>query len=157
MRWRFQDPALLWLFPITYLVHLAEEVWSTAPILLWRARLEPPVAIVGFVAANMAGLLLMVTGVVLVGRGGRFDWIVPALAVALLLNTAGHFAGSIAFREYSAGLTTAMMLWVPLAGLTLLRVWDQSTRRTLVGGAVIGALIEALVFAAMRAIAPAAA
>jgi hypothetical protein len=39
-RWKFADTALLWLFPASYVLHVAEELAATAPVLVWTASLE---------------------------------------------------------------------------------------------------------------------
>ena len=39
-RWKFSDPALLWLFPASYVLHFVEELATTAPVLVWTASLE---------------------------------------------------------------------------------------------------------------------
>lgn len=89
----------------------------------------------------------MLAGIRLAHRSARFHWIVPALAAAVLLNTAGHLVGSFSTGGYSTGLITAIILWIPLGLLTLTRVWDQASARTLVAGLVIGVLIELVVVA----------
>jgi hypothetical protein len=151
-RWTFYDPALLYLFPLTYLVHLVEEWFAAAPIVLWGVRADPPVAAASFVAAHAAGIVLMVIGVRLVRRDSRYHWIAPALATAVLLNTAGHLVGTLASGSYSAGLLTGVVLWAPLGGLTLVRAWDQASARTLYAGIAVGVAVEVIVVSALRAI-----
>ena len=151
-RWKFYDPALLWLFPVTYFVHLLEEWFARAPIVLWGVQPDRPLGVRSFLLWNAIGLILMITGVRLVRRGHRFHWIVPALATAVLLNSMGHLVGSFAARRYSSGLATAIVLWVPLALLTLVRVWDQTSGRTLRIGLIVGITIEVIVVLVLRVI-----
>jgi hypothetical protein len=146
-RWQFYDPALLGLFPLTYVLHLAEEWFASAPIVHWMARANRPLDDAAFVIANGTGLVLMITGVWLATRAARFHWIVPALATAVLLNTTGHLFGSFSISSYSAGLVTAIILWIPLGMLTLLRAWDQARTRMLVAGVLAGVFIELVVVA----------
>lgn len=146
-RWKFYDPVLLSLFPITYLIHLAEEWFAAAPIVHWTIRANRPLDPETFIIANGIGLSLMLNGIWLTHRMTRFRWIAPALAVAVLLNTAGHLLGSFSIGGYSAGLLTAIIFWIPLGMLTLLRVWDQAKRRTLVTGVIAGIVIELIVVA----------
>jgi hypothetical protein len=147
LRWKFYDPVLLSLFPITYVLHLCEEWLASAPIVHWTTRAERPLDAVFFIGANAVGLILMLIGIRLAHRSSRFHWIVPALAAAVLLNTAGHLVGSFATGGYSAGLITAIILWIPLGMLTLMRVWDHASGRTLAAGLIIGVLIELVVVA----------
>jgi hypothetical protein len=148
-RWKFYDPVLLWLFPPTYVLHLAEEWFVSAPILLWIVRLDRPLTGWAFLVPSACALALMITGVSLVNRGVRYHWIAPAIATALLLNAAGHLVGSVLEAQYSAGLMTAAVLWVPLGLLLLLRVWDQAGWRTWRAGLGVGALIELIVVLVM--------
>ena len=152
-RWKFYDPALLWLFPAAYVLHFVEELIATAPVLLWGARLDRPLDVAVFAALSAVALVLMIVGVRLVRRGSRFHWIVPALATAFLLNSAGHVIGSVVAARYSAGMATAIIFWVPLALLTLLRVAMQGSAKTLWGGMCVGVVVEATVLLAMRAMA----
>ena len=136
---------LLWLFPLTYVGHLLEEWFASAPIVHWTTRADRPLDAAFFIIANGIGLSLMVSGVWLAHRMARFRWIVPALSVAVLLNTAGHLLGSVLIGGYSAGFITAVIFWIPLGMLTLVRVWDQASRRTLVAGMAAGVVIELVV------------
>jgi hypothetical protein len=113
----------------------------------WGIRADRPLDPAIFIIANGIGLSLMLNGIWLAHRMTRFRWIAPALAVAVLLNTAGHLLGSFSIGGYSAGLITTIIFWIPLGMLTLLRVWDQAKRRTLVTGMIAGIVIELIVVA----------
>jgi Protein of unknown function with HXXEE motif len=148
-RWTFYDAALLFLFPASYVVHLAEEWFASAPIVEWWSEAARPLDPARFVIGNAIGLLLMLNGIYLVSRGSRFRWIVPALATAVLLNSAGHFVGSVRAQAYSAGLISAIIVWIPLGLLAMIRVWDQAPRRMLIAGICAGAIIELIVVVAL--------
>ncbi len=148
-RWKFYDPALLFLFPVSYVVHLIEEWFASAPIAEWWSEAGHPLDPDRFLIANAIGLSLMLNGIYLVSRSSRFQWIVPALATAVLLNTAGHLVGSVRTQAYSAGLISAIILWIPLGLLTMLRVWDQARGRVLIAGVCAGAIIELVVVLAL--------
>jgi hypothetical protein len=152
MRWKFDDPALLHLYPVTYVLHLLEEWTAAAPLVQWGVRADHPLDATTFVAANIIGLVLMIAGIVLVGRTAAFAWVVPALGTAVALNTAGHVVGSVVTGGYSAGLVTAVVLWIPLALLTLLRVWDQASGRTFTTGLAAGLIIELVVVSVLPAV-----
>jgi hypothetical protein len=148
-RWRFDDPALLYLFPASYFLHLVEESMSTAPIVHWGVPAHRPLMQAFFLTANASAMALMLLGIRLVRRGPAFHWIVPALATAVLLNTLGHLSGSLSVRGYSAGLVTAVVMWIPLGLLTLLRTWDQAPAGVLRAGVAAGAAIELIVTATL--------
>jgi hypothetical protein len=154
VRWKFYDPQLLWLFPLSYAIHFSEEFLTQAPVLLWSVRLDRARAQPAFVAASVVALALMIAGVSLAQRGPRFHWIVPALAVAVLLNTTGHLVGSALAGAYSAGMMTAVIFWIPLALLTLLRAVDQASAKQLATGIAVGVIIELVVIATITRLEP---
>jgi hypothetical protein len=78
-RWRFNDPALLWIFLVTYVAHIVEEAVVTAPILLWHVRIDRPLSMASFLTAQVLGLVLMAAGVSLAPTNARFYWVVPRL------------------------------------------------------------------------------
>lgn len=149
LRWTFHDPALLWLFPATYLAHLLEEWWAGAPVLLWTLALRAPLDSRWFLGTNALGLVLMIVAVRLVPRGPRWHWIAPALATSVLLNSAGHLAGALMAGQYSAGLATAVIFWIPLGMLTLARAAHQARISTLSWGVTAGALVDLAVIGAV--------
>ena len=149
-RWKFYDPALVRLFPVTYVVHAFEEWFAGTAIAVWGVRASRPPDVTNFILPNALGLVLMLVGVRLVHRDRRFHWIVPALATAVLLNAAGHLVGSVALHTYSAGLITSVIFWVPLGLLTLMRAWDQASARTLRAGLIVGVCIELIVTLVLR-------
>jgi hypothetical protein len=151
-RWRYFDPFLVRLFPISYAVHYLEELLATAPVRLWWLRLDDARDRPSFNIASAVALGLMIAGVMLAPRGPRYHWIAPALAVALLLNTAGHFIGSVSARAYSAGMLSALILWLPLSLLMMMRVADQASAKTIVGGVIAGSVIEGIVVVVMAII-----
>lgn len=154
MRWHYCDPPLLWLFPITYAVHIVEE--HALGFTEWTERatgytLSPQAPLV----YNAIGLVLMIVGVRLATRHPRHDeagvgprrweWIAVALAVAVLINASLHVGGALMSHAYSPGLGTAIVMWLPLGFLTLVRAVYQAPRRTLIAGAAAGAATQVAV------------
>jgi hypothetical protein len=161
-RWHYLDPVLLWLFPLAYGLHLAEETWAGEGLRAWIARVGvAPMTLPGFAAVNAVGLVLFVAGVVVATRGaghprrgapepgGRRpgDWIPVALATLVLLNAALHAGGTLLTRAYSPGLFTAIVGYVPLGGLTLLRALAQASGGTVWRGVLVGTVAQAVVSA----------
>jgi Protein of unknown function with HXXEE motif len=149
-RWKFYDPALMRLFPVTYVVHALEEWFAGTAIAVWGVRASRPLDATNFILPNALGLVLMLVGIRLVRRDRRSHWIVPALATAVLLNAAGHLVASVAMRTYSAGLITGVIFWVPLGLLTLMRACDQASTRTLRAGVIVGVCVELVVTLVLR-------
>lgn len=145
-RWHYLDPALLWLYPATYLVHLAEEFWAGGGFVRWLAALGgTPFTEAAFVLLNLLGLALVCLGVVLVSRDDAFGWVAIALATAVVLNALGHLAAGLLTASYSPGMVTGVVLWLPLGGLSLLRAGHQASRRALRAGLWVGLLATIVV------------
>ena len=76
----------------------------------------------------------------------RRGWIAVTIATIALVNTASHLAGALLTRGYAPGLVSAVILYVPLGSLTLLRALDQA-RDQAGRGVLAGVLLHAVVFA----------
>ena len=132
----------VWLFPSTYVVHLAEEYFGADGFTVWLQRtFGIPLTDAEFVAWNVFGLMLMCVGAVLVGRGAQFRFIEIALAVAVLGNAAGHAISSIVTLTYSPGLITGVLLWGPLGWFRLRMGAAATSRRGRIAGVSIGVLV----------------
>ena len=55
-------------------------------------------------------------------------------------------AGAVITQAYAPGLITAVVFYVPLGSLTLMRAFDQAARAQLARGIVAGVAVHALVF-----------
>jgi hypothetical protein len=55
MRWHYADPALLWLYPVTYAIHVAEELWLVQGYVRWMQLRGFPISEEVFLAGNAAG------------------------------------------------------------------------------------------------------
>jgi hypothetical protein len=127
------------LYPLTYVLHLAEELWGGEGFPAWVARVAgSPMPEHRFLLLNAIGLALMIAGVRLARRRGRgVGWIPIALAGIVLLNALAHIAATILVGGYSPGLFSALLLWMPLGIETLRRHrHDTSARDWRIGLAV---------------------
>jgi len=116
----------LWLFPLTYAVHIAEEGLAGEGFPSWIRRL-PPVAALDirisarkFYGLNALYLTAMIAAVLAAGSPG-FAWVTPCLGAVVAANGLGHLAGSLITRSYSPGLVSGLTLWTPL-GLAALTI-----------------------------------
>jgi hypothetical protein len=120
----------VWLFPLTYAVHLTEEYLVAGGFTLWAERaLAIRIGDAQFLAWNACAFALMCVGALLVGRDARFRFIDVALATAVLGNVAAHVAASLVTWTYSPGVVTGLGVWMPLAVLRLPRAYRASTPR----------------------------
>jgi hypothetical protein len=150
MRWHYADPPLLWLYPVTYVVHIAEELWMGQGYVHWMRSRGSRISEELFVVGNAVGLMLMISGTWLATHRPRYAWIAVALAFAVLLNTVDHLTASFASATYSPGLGSAVVLWIPLGLLTLVRAWYQASRREWWGGLCATSLIHVVTISVSR-------
>ena len=105
------------LFPVSYIVHIAEEFWGGFPE--WVAEFSGFAASTkGFLAANVILWLAMAVAVVWVLRSAASAWVVVALATIVLINSVPYFLGTVLTCSYSPGLISAAVLWFPLRLVT---------------------------------------
>ena len=145
MRWHYRDGGLLWPFVPALAIHVAEEWFAgfTTWVVQLTGRSMPDAAFIGINAVAMALLVLAINAAT--GDESK-GWLAITIATVFLINTVSHVAGSLLTRSYSPGLFSAVVLYVPLGSLTMIRAADQASRATLTRGVIAGAAIHALVF-----------
>ena len=135
-----------WLFPATYLVHIAEEYAAGEGFPAWLSRVAGIVFTPGqFFVLNAAFWLAMVSAVALARSWARGSVLLVALGTLVLLNTVLHTGGTLYSGTYSPGLLSAVLLWLPLGCSTLLRARVHLPRRSFALGVVAGFAGHALV------------
>jgi hypothetical protein len=145
MRWEYRDAALLWLFVPAYMTHVVEE-WFGG-FTTWAARFAGrPIPGDAFLVINGIALLLLIAAIRASSRDQASGWMAIAIATIALVNTASHLAGAIYTQSYSPGLVSAVILYVPLGSLTMVRASDQAPSTQLSRGIVAGMALHALVF-----------
>lgn len=146
MRWHYRDAGLLWPFVPALAIHVAEE-WF-AGFATWVAQIAGrPMSDAPFIAINVIAMLLLIVGVRAATRRESNGWIAVTIATIALINTVSHAAGSLVTGSYSPGLFSAVVLYVPLGSLTMIRALDQAPRAAVTRGVMVGIVVHALVFA----------
>ena len=143
MRWHYRDPGLLWLFVPAYVVHVGEEWFGGFPAWIGLV-VGRPLPASAFFIINGVALVLLVTGIRAAIGAERYGWIAAALATIVLVNTVAHLAGAALTGSYSPGLISAVVLYVPLGLLVMMRALDQAPRPQLTRGIVAGLLIHGI-------------
>ena len=146
MRWHYRDAGLLWLFVPAYLIHLAEEWFAGFPVWI-GSIIGNPLPAIAYIVINGIAFALLVAGIRAAIRSERYGWVAVAVATVTLVNTVAHVAGAALTRSYSPGLVSAVLLYVPLGTLTMIRAMDQASAQ-MTRGILAGLLIHAAVFAA---------
>jgi hypothetical protein len=143
-RWSYRDAALLWLLAAAFAIHIAEEWIGGFPE--WVARIASrPMPNGAFLIINGIAMALMIVGVRAAIRSERSGWIAVTIATIALVNTLAHLAGAILTRSYAPGLISAVVLYVPLGTLTMMRALEQA-RDQVTRGVVAGLLLHGAVF-----------
>jgi len=146
VRWHYRDAALLWLFVPAYVLHMAEEWFGGFP--LWIGKIVGhPLQETAYVVINGIALVLVVLGIRAAVQSERYGWVGVAIATIALINTVAHAAGAAVTGSYSPGLISAVVLYVPLGALTIMRAFDQAPRAQVTRGVVAGIVIHTIVFA----------
>ena len=117
------EPALAWLFPITYLIHVAEEyltgvALATSPSKIRGANLTPT----QFIILNGAAVLLMIAGMFISQRLNFRSWLMVCLGMVVLINGLFHVAAGLRTAGYNPGLISGLFIWIPLGIITLIRL-----------------------------------
>ena len=112
----------LWLFPITYLIHIAEEYWvgEGYPAYILRLR-GVHMSTFDFLVAQGVGVVLVTIGVIL-SRYFRFpQMMLIILGAIVLVNGITHTVTALSIMEYGPGLWSSIFIWMPLGLFTLVR------------------------------------
>jgi Protein of unknown function with HXXEE motif len=120
----------LWVFPITYLIHVAEEYWGGEgyPAYILRLRgvhMSTP----RFLAAQSVGVILVTVGVILARRFKFPRMMLIILGAIVLVNGITHTATALSIMSYGPGLWSSIFIWGPLGLFTLLRFRSGVARK----------------------------
>ena len=105
----------LWLFVVTYIIHIAEEYWGgegyPAHLLEHSGVYMSPTR---FLIVQAIGIALMVTGVLIAKRLKFTDALAVILGTAVLVNALIHLVNSLRAMAYEPGLISGIVIWIPL-------------------------------------------
>ena len=111
----------LWLFLVTYVVHIAEEYWGgegySAHLLRTKGVYMSPSR---FLIVQAIGVALMVAGVLIAKRLRFPNALAIIYAATVLGNAVTHMVNSLRTFEYEPGLISSIVVWVPLGVFTIL-------------------------------------
>jgi hypothetical protein len=134
-----------WLFPATYVLHIAEEYAGGFPRWMGAisgARLTEQ----DFLLINAAAFVVMTT-MTAVGASGAARWPLVALGTIVATNAVLHIGGSVLTASYSPGAITATLLWLPLGIYALRRLRHEVPGRAYAAGIAAGVALHVLVSA----------
>lgn len=136
----------LWLFPITYVIHIAEEYWGGEGYVAYLFRLR------GVRMSGARFLFLQSIGLVgmsvLVGLSQLLNFrqfILTMLGTITLLNGITHTVTAVSHRGYGPGLVSCVLTWIPLGLVTLIYVFGQTSIFNYVTAVVCGVAVIVLI------------
>lgn len=115
-----------WLFPLTYLVHIAEEFYGGEGYPAYLKRLRGvDMSSAKFLVGQGVGLMLIVLGILIARRLHFPRQLLVILGTVVLFNGLSHFGTSFYYREYGPGLVSGVLIWIPFGIATLIRFKDS--------------------------------
>ncbi len=123
------DDFWAWLFPITHLMHVAEEYFVGGGYSEYLMRLSGVhLSESRFLVAQSVGLVLMVTGILIARRLNFLSMMLVILGATCLVNGLSHTITSAVNLAYGPGLVTSLFVWLPLGVATLIRCYGKMAR-----------------------------
>lgn len=144
---------LCWLYPVTLLLHLAEEYWAgvalaDSPQKMRGVNLTPA----WFLLLTGSGTALVIAGIIIAQRFGFPQMMLVILGIFVLINGISHTLTVALKAQYNPGVVTGLLLWVPLGALTLSRMKGTMIWQRYWAGIAIGIAIHAVVSILARGI-----
>ncbi|HEY0431359.1 MAG TPA: HXXEE domain-containing protein [Pyrinomonadaceae bacterium] len=111
-----------WLFPLSYLIHIAEEYWGGEGYPAYIFRLRGVHMSTGrFLMAQSVGLILVTIGVIVARRLKFLPMMLVILGSIVAVNSLTHIVTALSIREYGPGLVSSIIVWGPLGIATVIR------------------------------------
>jgi Protein of unknown function with HXXEE motif len=111
-----------WLFPLSYVVHIAEEYWGGEGYPAYILRLRGVhMSTTRFLVAQSVGAVLVTIGVVVARRFKFLPMMLVILGTVVAVNALTHAVTALSILRYGPGLWSTIFLWGPLGTLTLIR------------------------------------
>ena len=135
-----------WLFPITYLLHITEELYGDEGYTVFLERLRDiHITPTRFAVAHCVALALMILGIILARRLGFSDLFTTVLGTTVLVNGLTHTVQTIYYGDYVPGFISGVAIWMPLGVATLLRFMKVLNRGRYVLAMALGVGINFIV------------
>ncbi len=111
-----------WLFPLSYLIHIAEEYWGGEgyPAYIFKLR-GVHMSTTRFLVAQSVGFVLVTIGVLIARRLKFLPMMLVILGSVCATNALTHTVTALSIREYGPGLFSSIFVWGPLGVATIIR------------------------------------
>ena len=111
-----------WLFPLSYVIHIAEEYWGGEGYPAYILRLRGVhMSTARFLAAQSVGLILVTIGVVLAKQLKFLPMMLVILGALVAGNAIPHTVTALSILSYGPGLVSSILVWGPLGIATMIR------------------------------------
>ena len=111
-----------WLFPLSYLIHIAEEYWGGEgyPAYIFRLR-GVHMTTTRFLVAQGLGVALVTIGIVVARKLKFLPMMLVILGALVAGNCVTHGVTALSIMEYGPGLVSTTLIWGPLGIATIIR------------------------------------
>ena len=114
------------MFPVTYLIHIAEEFWGGEGYLAYLFRLRGvEISPTRFFVLQGLGVVLVTAGVIISQQLHFPRFMLVLLGALVLSNGITHTVTAVLDGGYGPGLVSCVLIWIPLGLLTLIRLVGQ--------------------------------
>lgn len=135
-----------WLFPITYLIHIAEEYWAAGGYSAYLYKLRGVhLSNQRFLVSQAIGVVLIIAGIFIARRLGFSRILIVILGAVVLTNALSHIITSSYYSSYGPGLASAIVIWLPLGVLSITRSFPSVKRGKFWMAVAIGVGINAII------------
>ena len=111
-----------WLFPLSYLIHIAEEYWGGEGYPAYILRLRGVhMSTARFLAAQSVGFILVTIAIVLARRFKFLPMMLVILGALVAGNALTHTVTALSILSYGPGLISSIFVWGPLGVDTIIR------------------------------------
>lgn len=111
-----------WLFPLSYLLHIAEEYWGGEGYPAYILHLRGVhISTARFLAAQSVGFILVTIGVILARRLKFLPMMLVILGTIVAGNALTHAVTALSILRYGPGLFSSIFVWGPLGIATMIR------------------------------------
>jgi hypothetical protein len=111
-----------WLFPLSYVIHIAEEYWGGEGYPAYILRLRGVHMSTGrFLMAQGLGFVLVTIGIVAARRFKFLPMMLVILGSMVTGNCLTHLVTALSTMSYGPGLVSTILIWGPLGVATMIR------------------------------------
>ena len=136
----------MWLFPLTYLIHIAEEYWGGEGYSAYLFRLRGVyLSPTRFLILQSFGVVMIVAGVILSQQLKFPRFMLGILGALVLCNGITHTLTALSHRGYGPGLVSCILIWIQLGLVTLFLLYGQMPTVRWFVAATIGFAINGIV------------